>query len=459
MNLPQSLSPEKCSVGFISLGCAKNLVDSQVMAGALLSSGAYLARSPEEANVVVVNTCAFIETAREESIEEILSACELKKHGLCKAVIVAGCLPQRYKKDLKESLPEVDAFIGLDELEKIGEIAQSLLAGSAPVFEVSQEAQSLFEPKDPALVFTGGAFAYLKIAEGCNHRCAFCAIPAIRGAYRSRSISSLVHEAEVLLDAGIKELNLISQDTTAYGQDLTIGSNLPGLLQALGEIDGDFWIRILYSTPTAVDDRLLKTMADIPQVCRYLDIPIQHSHPDILRAMRRTGTDRDLAQRITHIRTIIPDITLRTTCLVGFPGEEEEHFQHLLDFTREMKFDHLGVFVFSPEENTAAFEMPDRPEKKVAVQRREQLMLAQKEIVDGKNTALNNIQTKILLERPCQNDDNVFIGRSERQAPEVDSETLVENVPPGTGPGTFVNIRYTEPSGYDMRGRCAGGAI
>ena len=439
------------TVGFISLGCAKNLVDSQVMAGSLVSAGIALARSPEEADVIVVNTCSFIEDAREESVDAVLSACSLKKTGPCRAVIVTGCLPQRYDTELSKSLPEVDAFIGLDELEEIPDIVARVGRGESGIRRVSAASSGLFEPKIPALVFTGGPFAYLKIAEGCSHGCTFCAIPGIRGGYRSRTIPAIVGEAEQLLQNGMKELNLISQDITAYGRDLGDGTDLPALLRALGGIGGKYWIRLLYGHPAGVGEDLLAAMSEVSQACHYLDIPIQHSHPDVLRAMGRGGPARQVEELAARARAALPRVTLRTTCLVGFPGETEEHFLHLLDFVRKTEFDHLGAFVYSPEEGTPALDMPDRPDSDVAEERRGRLMLAQKEIVDRKCRELIGWEAEILLERQRAGHDNAFIGRSERQAPEVDSVTFVENVPADRGPGDFVRAKYTEQIDYDMK--------
>ena len=443
-------SPSDISVGFVSLGCAKNLVDSQVMAGSLLSAGITLAPSPEEADVIVVNTCSFIEDARKESVDAILSACEFKNTGPCRAVVVAGCLPQRYATDLADDLPEVDAFIGLDGLEDVADVVKRLGGGESGIHRVPAVAEGLFEPKIPALVFTGGPFAYLKIAEGCNHGCTFCAIPAIRGRYRSRTVTAVANEAEQLLASGIRELCLISQDITAYGRDLDDGTDLPGLLRVLGGVGGDYWIRLLYGHPSGVDDRLLAAMAEIPQVCPYLDIPIQHSHPEILRAMGRGRTVEQVAGLTGRVRQALPGAAVRTTCLVGFPGETEEHFSHLLRFAGENRFDHLGVFVYSPEEGTPAMGMAAGPDRTVAEGRRERLMLAQKEIVIAANRALIGSEADILLERRHPEHDNTIVGRSARQAPEVDSVTLVQGVPADGGPGDFVRVKYTEERDYDM---------
>jgi len=442
------------TVGFVSLGCSKNLVDSQHMAGVLLSEDVALARCAEEADIVLVNTCAFIEEARQESIETIRSVCRLKTEGVCKAVLVTGCMPQRYKKDLRKLLPEVDAFLGLDELDQVGEVARRLAGGEKGILRVSNRSSALFEPRYPALSFTGGPYAYLKIAEGCNHPCSFCAIPSIRGRHRSRPLKSIVAEAESLLAEGFKELNIISQDVTSYGRDLGDGTSLTRLIRNLGAIGGAFWIRLLYGYPSRVSDELLEAMGVTEQVCRYLDVPIQHSHPDILKAMARAGTARAVRSLPARARKIMPDVTLRTTCLVGFPGERESHFEHLLEYLRETQFDHVGVFAYSPEENTRAYGMPGRPAKAVADGRRRRLMLAQKEIVDRKNAALAGLETEVLLEYPAAGKRGAWIGRSRRHAPRVDGCVFVGGVGRDAAPGTFVRARYTQPCDYDMKARC-----
>lgn len=452
MNHKKSLLQSPVSVGFVSLGCAKNLVDSQIMAGVLLSEGIVLAPSPEESDIVIVNTCAFIREAREESVGAILSARRLKESGRCKAVLVAGCLPQRYRDNLRTALPEVDAFIGLDELERIGEIVKRLANGERAITVVSSDApKKLFDPRRNGIVFTNGPYAYLKIAEGCNHRCAFCAIPSIRGGHRSRSINSIVAEAEKLLERGIGELNLISQDVTSYGRDLRdrrVG--LPQLLRAIGGIGGKFWIRLLYGYPSGVSDELLDAMGEVAQVCPYLDLPIQHSAPEILRFMKRAETIEHVRGFAGSIRRKMPDIALRTTCLVGFPGEKRAHFENLLEFLTETRFDNVGVFVFSPEENTKAFNMPERPSRRTAERRRERLMLEQKKVVDAKAAELIGSEAEVLLERRRQGKNNIWIARTMRQAPEVDGETFVEGVPEGTPAGSFVRTRFISQNDYDM---------
>jgi len=447
--------PDPLSVGFISLGCAKNLVDSQTMAGNLVAANLTLAPSPEDADVIIVNTCSFIEDAREESMEMILSACQLKSKGPCRAVLVAGCLPQRYRDRIQEALPDVDAFIGLDALDRVPEIVRALGAGERDIVAISEHAERLFEPVVP-VVFSGGAHAYLKIAEGCNHRCAFCAIPGIRGRHRSRTIDQIVAEADKLLSQGFRELDVISQDVMSYGHDLNNGTALPALVRRLGALGGNFWIRLLYGYPSLISDELLEVMATTPQVCHYLDVPIQHSHPEILRAMRRGATASCVADMVGYVRNAIPDAVLRTTCLVGFPGETEAHFQHLLEFCYAVRFEHLGAFVFSPEENTPACDMDDTPPFEVAEERYARLMEQQKIIVDENNRGQVGRTMEILLETKDLNRRGTWRGRSVRQAPEVDGNTFVDGVPKETGLGDFVRVTLTEPDDYDMHARFEG---
>ena len=438
-------------VGFVSLGCAKNLVDSQIMAGALLTAGMELAPAPEEADAVVVNTCAFIEDARAESIEHILHVCNLKQQGRCRAVVVAGCLSQRYRADLKESLPEVDAFIGLDELERIPRIVEQVLAGATGILEIGDAAGSIFEPRLPGLAFSTGTHAYLKIAEGCNHPCAFCAIPAIRGRHRSRDPERICAEARHLLQAGFRELDLISQDVTAYGLDTGGRRGLPDLLCALDRLPGDFQLRLLYGYPTGVTPELLRTMRETAKTCAYLDVPVQHSHPDILRAMQRADTIRAVQDLPARTRAVLPDIALRTTCLVGFPGETEQHVEHLVQYLRAAQFDHLGVFAYSPEDGTPAAELPDRPSPREADARRRHVLEVQQQIVSARAAARIGTRERVRLER-CEQIDNqpIWLARSTRQAPEVDGATYVTDAPPEARPGDVIDVRITLHEDYDF---------
>ena len=444
---PRSRTP--VTVGFVSLGCAKNLVDSQIMAGTLVREEISLASSPEEADVVIVNTCSFIEEARAESLQTIREVCELKQAGRCRAVLVTGCLPQRYGEALREELPDVDAFLGLDELDRVGRVVSRLAGGAGGILDISERAERLYDPPVPGLLFTGGPFAYLKVAEGCNHRCSFCAIPAIRGTHRSRPVNALLEEATGLLDVGVKELVLISQDVTSYGNDLADGSDLPALLRSLAALEGDFRVRLLYGFPSHVSDALLDVMAETEKICHYLDLPIQHSHPEILRNMKRAATIPHVRHMATRIRRAMPDATLRTTCLVGFPGETEDHFRHLLAHVAETEFDHLGVFTFSPEEDTGAFDMGGRVDPELAEERRMRLLSLQREIVDGKAAALIGKDAEALLECPLSA-EREWSGRTARQAPEVDGITMIANVPDGAGVGDFIRVRYTGQSDYDL---------
>ena len=464
MNRKQPETPRAVSIGFISLGCAKNLADSQVMAGVLLSENLQLAPSPEEADVILVNTCAFIEDARSEASEAILRACAHKADGRCRAVIVAGCLPQRYRDRMREVFPDVDAFLGVDELEQVGAIVREVAAGRHDILAVSSELPTrLFRPRLPALRFSGGPFAYLKVAEGCDHACAFCAIPGIRGRYRSRGIDDLAEEARALLDSGARELNLISQDTTSYGRDLDPAhrSALPALLRALDALPGEFWIRILYGYPSRVTDELLATMAALRHVCAYLDLPVQHSHPDVLRAMRRADALDAVADLPERLRRAVPGLVLRTTCLVGFPGETEAHFDHLREYVAAARFDHLGVFVYSPEEGTAAETREDAPPMEVAEERRDRLMRLQQSIVHDRLRGRIGAEARAILlqpEAPTTRSGKdgmkmaraVWIARLASQAPEVDGITRVRGVPEDARAGRFISVRITGVRAYDI---------
>jgi len=430
------------SVGFISLGCAKNLVDSEHMATVLREAHVRLAPSPEEADVILINTCGFIGDAKKESIEAILKSCALKKEGACKAVVVAGCLTQRYGEELRETLPEVDAFLGLDQLEEIPRILRRLEGGERDILRVSKVSRKVFRPRASRLVLTGGPFAYVKIAEGCNHRCAFCAIPGIRGRFRSRPVDDIVREAETLLGRGVQELNLISQDTTRYGQDLEGGARLPELLRRLGRLGGHFWIRLLYGHPAFMTDELLETMGEIPQVCRYLDVPVQHSHPDILWAMRRAGGEKAVREFPGRARRLLPGVVLRTTCLVGFPGETPAHFTHLAQFVREARFDHLGVFVFSREENTEAFGMPGQVSEAAARLRRGKLLKAQDEVaIQVRQARVGTVDTVLAMK---DGEGRWVPARNAGQAPEVDGDVMFDAGSTRVKAGEWVRVKYTD---------------
>lgn len=438
------------TVGFISLGCAKNLVDSEVIATSLTAAGFRMASAPQCADVVIVNTCAFIRDAKTESIDAVIEACAWKKRGRCRAVLVAGCLPQRYRREIQSLLPEVDAFVGLDDLNQAGAVIRRVLQGERSVAVIAPQAQAVLEPPMQRLLFTGAPYAYVKIAEGCNHACAFCAIPQIRGRYRSRPIKTIVAEAEDLLSNGIRELNLIAQDTTSYGSDLGARTNLPALLRALGRIGGRFWIRMLYGHPAHVTAALMDAMGAVPQVCRYLDLPIQHSDTAILRAMLRPGTAKRLRHTFRQIRDALPGVTLRTTCLVGFPGETGRQFRNLLAFLEEIRFDHVAVFTYSKEENTAAACLP-RPVPTVEAERRKQhIMLRQKRIVAEIARAQIGRKDELLVER-YDRKRRLWQARSRGQAPDVDGGVYVQAPMGGLIPGALIRGRYVAAAGYDLR--------
>lgn len=437
------------SVGFISLGCVKNLVDSQIMAGELIAGGVPLAPSPERSDVIIVNTCAFIADARQESARAIEGACTLKSRGSVRAVVVAGCFPQRERERLFDLFPEIDAVMGVDELRDVAAVVRRLEQGERLFSLVSGRPHRLFEPGRRPVVFSGAPHAYLKVAEGCNHRCAFCAIPAIRGRFRSRPLARIVAEAESLLEGGCRELDLVSQDVTAYGIDLEGRQRLPDLLRALGRLGGTFWIRLLYGYPTRVGSALLEAMATVPQVCPYLDVPIQHSHPHVLTAMGRPDTVAAVAALPGRARAVLPDVALRTTCLLGFPGEREPHFRHLLRHVAEVGYDHLGAFVFSPEAGTPALDLPGRPRRPTAERRMRELLELQRGLVEARNAAAAGRETVVLLERPSGRGRS-WIGRSRREAPEVDAVVRVRGVPDSARAGDFVRVRLAGASGYDL---------
>ena len=443
------------SVGFISLGCSKNLVDSQVMAGYLKAGHIDLAASPETADVILVNTCSFIEAAREEAAEAILSACAHKADGNCRAVIVTGCMVQRYRQRLEKAFPDVDAFLGIDELERVGEVVKRVAEGKrCGVIAREGDAVNVYNPTYPTLLFTGGPFAYLKIADGCDHRCAYCAIPNIRGHFRSRAMEDIVTEAAGMVRAGVKEINLISQDSLLYGKDLSGKPQIAELMRRIDGLDGEFRFRLLYGYPAGVTDDVLAVLNSARHVCKYLDLPIQHSHPSVLKAMNRAPAVKATEGMAARLRQAVPGLVLRTTCLVGFPRETEAQFEHLLATVAESKFDHLGVFAFSPEEGTPAFDL-EAPEPEVAEERCQRLMALQKKIVRERAKALTGTRdTALLLRRGAS---GAWLARLPRQAPDVDGETLVKGVPETAKVGDFLRVEITGGKGYDLEARVARG--
>jgi ribosomal protein S12 methylthiotransferase len=436
-------------VGMISLGCPKNLVDSEVMLGELARRGYEVVSDLDSADTVVINTCAFIEEAQQESVDTILEVVGRKGKGVEK-VLVAGCMVNRFGKELAKEIPEIDGFVSLDQLRDVGQVVQ--LGGGPPLPAPSH---MVFDHTAPRLLTTRG-FAYLKVAEGCNNPCTFCAIPIWRGKFRSRTIESLVEEARRLeQESGIVELNLIAQDTTRYGEDLGLGRHgLVRLAEALLQETSIPWIRFLYAYPTTLDEDLLRLMGREPRFCSYMDIPLQHSHGDILSAMRRGGDAKRYLRLLERARELAPDIFLRSTFIVGFPGETEEHFQDLVRFVEQVRFDHLGAFAYSPETDTPGASLPNRVPRHVARRRLRQLLEAQKPIALERRQRLIGKRLPVLVEGPCEETEHLLQGRHYGMAPEIDGRLLIND---GSAPaGTIVEVEISEAYANDLVGHIVG---
>lgn len=428
----------------ISLGCDKNLVDSEVMLGLLNKAGHQLTNDETEADVVVVNTCAFISDAKEESINTIIEMGELKKTGKLKKLIVAGCLSQRYKDEIMKELPEIDVIIGATNYDKIVE------AIGTDEESIVDDINYTPRPIAERIVTTNASMAYFKIAEGCNKLCTYCIIPHIRGRYRSMPMDSLIASAEKLASDGIKELVLVAQETTLYGVDLYGEKKLPELLTKLSEIEGIEWIRLLYCYPEEITDELIEVMATNPKICHYVDIPIQHSENAILKRMGRRTSREDIVELIGRLRTAMPDIAIRTTLISGFPGETQELHDGLVDFVDECEFDRLGVFTYSPEEGTPAAEYEDQVDGELAAKWRDEIMELQQEISYEKNQQMIGSTQKVLIEGYLV-DDDVYVGRTYRDAPGVDGIVFV-SAPYELISGSFVDVKITEANEYDLTG-------
>lgn len=441
-------------VGMVSLGCPKNLVDSEVMLGTLEGRGFALTADPAEADVIVVNTCAFIEPARRESIDTILEMAAHKKTGRCRRLVVAGCMVQRHHDELREALPEVDALVGLNDVERIAE-ACALEAGTR--FEASRlAARYLYGATTPRRLATPSYTAYVKISEGCDHTCAFCAIPSFRGAQRSRPIASIVEEARRLAGAGVVELNLIAQDTTDYGVDLGDGTTAAGLLRALDAVEGIRWIRVMYAYPNRITPEFVAALAAGRRVARYLDVPLQHADPAMLKAMRRGGGRDSHLRLVETLRREVPGIALRTTFIAGFPGETEAQFDTLRRFVEEAAFDHVGVFTYSEEKGTPAAGLADDVPAAVKEERRGALLAAQEGIAARRQRRLVGRTLEVLVEGPHPESDLLLAGRTEGQAPEIDGRVILTDAPGPIPPGTFVPVIVREAHAFDLVGEVAG---
>lgn len=433
---------------FVSLGCDKNLVDSEVMLGILASRGHRMVDDERDADVIVVNTCCFIHDAKEESIQTILEMADYKKEGMLKALIVTGCLAQRYQKEIFAEIPEVDAVIGTASYEKIAEAIDKALAGEQSMY--LKDMNALPVPEGRRMLTTGGHYAYLKIAEGCDKHCTYCIIPKIRGDYRSVPMERLIQEAEELAEAGVRELILVAQETTLYGKDLYGEKSLHKLLRKLCRIDGLRWIRILYCYPEEIDENLIQVMKEEPKICHYLDLPIQHASDEILRRMGRRTTKDQLTAIIDRLREEIPDIALRTTLITGFPGETKEQHEELLSFVNEMEFDRLGVFTYSQEEDTPAAELPDQIPEEVKGDRQAELMELQQEIAFDLAEDMIGREIIVMVEGRVAG-ENAYVGRTYMDAPNVDGLIFIDTEEEMMS-GDFARVRVTGALEYDLIG-------
>ncbi len=477
---PPASAPKK--IGFVSLGCPKNLVDTEVMMGLLCEGGAEITPRPSEADVIVVNTCSFIDSAKQESVDTILEMAQHKIVGRAQKLIVAGCLVERYRNEIRKNIPEVDAVVGTDELPQIlaaagiepkrppidspfiilqgrreGEARQAAGRFSRAAWDgaVADLPNYLYDEKTPRLLATPKYSAYVKIAEGCDHPCSFCIIPQLRGKFRSRRFESVITEAQRLVRQGVREITLIGQDTTCYGEDLGLKDGLSLLLGQLAQIDELRWVRFLYAYPNKITDRLLETIATHDKVCSYLDVPLQHAAAAVLKLMKRGGGADIFLRSIEKMRRQIPGLTLRTSFVVGFPGESEENFEQLCQFVREAQFDWLGVFGYSDEEGAEAFDLPDKIPWREVERRRRKLMSIQKQISRRKKRALIGQRFDLLLEGPSVETELLWQGRTIMHAPEIDGTVYVNDFGPQEQPGEgeFCRCQITEAHDYDLVAR------
>jgi ribosomal protein S12 methylthiotransferase len=427
------------------------------MMGQLKNSGYEITADASEADTVVVNTCGFIDSAKKESIEAILEAAQLKTNGKATRLVVAGCLVERYRDELKASMPEVDAFIGTSQINDILTVCDPQTnTRSLPVIPLgNQSATYLYDESTPRVLATPSHYAFIKIAEGCDRPCAFCFIPQMRGHFRSRRFGSIVAEAHQLAEEGVKELILVAQDSSRYGEDLGKQDALAHLLRELSHAEGVEWVRVMYTYPTHISDAFLDVLAEEPKAVKYLDMPLQHASQNVLKLMKRGGNRASLEKLIKRVRDRVPGIAVRTTFITGFPGETEEDFQELLAFVRNVEFDRVGVFTYSDEEGTPAYELPNKVDPKIAKQRRARLMKAQARIAKRKHKAMVGQRVRVIFEGEANETELLWQGRLETQAPDIDGCVLINDAPEGLvpTPGDFVNVLITEAQEYDLVGR------
>lgn len=434
-------------VGFISLGCAKNLVDTEVMLGILAENQMVIVEDPEAADLLIVNTCSFIDAAKEESISTILQMADYKKSSGCRGLIVAGCLGQRYQRELLDELPEVDAIVGTGAWHRIMEAVNSVLAGERILLIGSDD--TIYDHSMPRLNTSNSHSIYVKIAEGCSNCCSYCIIPQVRGRFRSRPVESITAEVRKLADTGVKEINLIAQDTTSYGHDLYGKPYLTELLKQLVQIENITWIRLLYCYPKYFTDELIDLIASEPKICKYVDLPLQHADTAILDLMNRKDTRSDIEVLLNKIRSRIPGVAIRTTFIVGFPGETEEHFNSLRQFMLDQRFDHVGIFTYSREEDTVAGEMSEQISDEIKQDRYHELMAIQSKISEEINQQLEGCFFTVLIEGHNPEQPQVAIARSYREAPDVDGRIYIENAD-RLVPGEMVKVRIAQGFAYDL---------
>jgi len=440
-------------VGFVSLGCPKNLVDSEVMLGTLARQGYSITAQKEDADVIVVNTCGFIDSAKKESIDTILEMAGLKNGGNCKKLVVAGCLAERYRNEIQKEIPEIDFIFGPDELGKILEAVQ-LNGAAVPDVSIDALYNSKEVPTIPRILTTPSYMAYLKISEGCDHVCTFCAIPGFRGRFRSRSVADLVAESRRLAEQGVRELVIVSQDTMAYGKDLGMPNGITTLLRELVEIDGLKWVRFLYCYPNMVSDELVRLVAEEDRLCKYFDIPYQHASRSVLDRMKRGGNREIYERQIEGIRERMPDAGLRTSFIAGFPGETEDDFNEMLSFMKNVRFDNVGVFLYSDEEGTGAFDLDQKVPRSTATQRRNRLMKEQKKISKARLQGMVGRRVEVLLEGRSEESDLLLQGRMETQAPDIDGRVLINDAGDrNVATGGFYEVEITESLEYDLIGK------
>jgi len=473
----EAKSSSKPKVGFVSLGCPKNLVDSEVMMGMLTRAGAELVRRPEDADIIVVNTCSFIENAQQESVNTILEMVQHKTEGRARKLVVAGCLVERFREAIRQNIPEVDAVVGTGELEKIlpaAGITAPPVVSPFPILSSRAEGEArltqgrfsredwqgaiadlpnyLYDESTPRVLSTPRHTAYIKIAEGCDHPCSFCIIPQLRGRFRSRRFASVITEAEQLARAGVREITLIGQDTTCYGEDFGLKDGLAQLLETLGRIDGLRWIRFLYAYPNKITARLLETIAACEKICSYVDLPLQHASPAVLKRMKRGGGADIFLRLVEKMRRTIPGVTLRTSFIVGFPGETDEEFDELCGFVQQAEFDWLGVFAYSDQEGAGAFSLGNKLSRREIESRRKHLMQIQRRISRRRKQALVGKRFEFLLEGPSEETDLLLEGRTAMHAPEIDGKVFVNDVPEGLElrAGEFYSCEISTAHDYDL---------